>query len=138
MDNEEKVRILRLRDAMWRSHNAKWRSYIELRDEMTTSNILASPLHRKKSTLELPAKPAEPDYPDTNGFTCGATTRAGTPCKRRDIYLNGRCKYHGGKSTGAKTPEGKARQLEGYRRWQESQQRLDEPPATNSKSKAQF
>ena len=54
MDNKEKVRILRLRDAMWRSHNAKWRSYIEQRDEMTTSNILASPLHRKKSTLELP------------------------------------------------------------------------------------
>ncbi|WP_342096215.1 HGGxSTG domain-containing protein [Klebsiella variicola] len=25
------------------------------------------------------------------------------------IYHNGRCKLHGGKSTGAKTPEGKAR-----------------------------
>lgn len=50
---------------------------------------------------------------------CEATTRAGTPCKRKDIYSNGRCKYHGGMSTGAKTPEGKARQLEGYRRWQE-------------------
>ncbi|WP_277949851.1 MULTISPECIES: HGGxSTG domain-containing protein [Dickeya] len=37
-----------------------------------------------------------------------STTRVGTSCKRTDIYRNGRCKYHGGKSTGAKTPEGKA------------------------------
>mgnify|MGYP000882046894 FL=1 len=42
-------------------------------------------------------------------LACGAKTRAGTPCKRKDIYLNGRCKLHGGMSTGPKTPEGKAR-----------------------------
>ncbi|HBR0975141.1 TPA: hypothetical protein L9K64_001378 [Klebsiella variicola] len=119
MDNKEKVRILRLRDAMWRSHNAKWRSYIEERDEISHTNILLSLTKGRKFMLELPVKPDEPDYPDTSGFTCGATTRAGTPCKRKDIYLNGRCKYHGGKSTGARTAEGKARQLEGYRRWQE-------------------
>ena len=40
---------------------------------------------------------------------CGAKTRAGTPCKRKDLYENGRCKLHGGLSTGPKTPEGKAR-----------------------------
>ncbi len=40
---------------------------------------------------------------------CGAKTRAGTPCKRRDFYLNGRCKLHGGLSTGPKTLEGKKR-----------------------------
>ncbi|MGA6507207.1 HGGxSTG domain-containing protein, partial [Klebsiella sp. K769] len=34
-------------------------------------------------------------------------------------YASGRCKLHGGMSTGAKTPEGKARQLEGLRRWLE-------------------
>nr|WP_304608142.1 HGGxSTG domain-containing protein [Leclercia adecarboxylata] len=33
------------------------------------------------------------------------------------LYSSGRCKLHGGKSTGAKTPEGKSRQLEGFRRW---------------------
>jgi len=42
------------------------------------------------------------------GLTCGAKTRAGTPCKRTDIYNNGRCKFHGGLSTGPTTPEGKA------------------------------
>jgi len=38
---------------------------------------------------------------------CGAKTRAGTPCKRRDIWPNGRCKLHGGPSTGPKTIKGK-------------------------------
>lgn len=52
--------------------------------------------------------------------TCGAKTRAGTPCKMRSIYANGRCKLHGGLSTGAKTTEGKARQLEGFYRWLEA------------------
>lgn len=42
------------------------------------------------------------------GMTCGATTRAGTPCKRRDIYRSGRCKLHGGLSTGPRTTAGKA------------------------------
>jgi len=41
--------------------------------------------------------------------TCGARTRKGTPCRRRDIYENGRCPLHGGLSTGPTTPEGKAR-----------------------------
>jgi hypothetical protein len=40
---------------------------------------------------------------------CGARTRAGTPCKMKAIYENGRCKLHGGLSTGPTTPEGKAR-----------------------------
>jgi hypothetical protein len=43
------------------------------------------------------------------GLTCGARTRAGTPCKRKDIYNNGRCKFHGGLSTGPRTAEGKKR-----------------------------
>jgi hypothetical protein len=41
--------------------------------------------------------------------TCQARTRAGTPCKRRDIYYNGRCPLHGGLSTGPITPEGLAK-----------------------------
>ncbi|HHY3047107.1 HGGxSTG domain-containing protein [Klebsiella michiganensis] len=61
-------------------------------------------------------------YPEhLRAIPCGATTRAGTPCKMTTIYNNGRCKLHGGKSTGAKTPEGKARQREGFRRWLERQ-----------------
>ncbi|EOH3199811.1 TPA: HGGxSTG domain-containing protein [Klebsiella pneumoniae] len=52
-------------------------------------------------------------------MTCRATTRKGTPCKMTALYASGRCKLHCGMSTGAKTPEGKARQLEGFRRWLE-------------------
>ena len=44
---------------------------------------------------------------DLVGLTCGAKTRAGTPCKLTSIYRNCRCKYHGGLSTGPKTEEGK-------------------------------
>jgi hypothetical protein len=36
---------------------------------------------------------------------CLARTRKGTPCKA-PAMKNGRCKLHGGKSTGPKTPEG--------------------------------
>jgi hypothetical protein len=38
---------------------------------------------------------------------CGAKTRSGSPCKRLGNKRNGRCKLHGGRSTGAKTAEGK-------------------------------
>ena len=38
---------------------------------------------------------------------CGAKTRSGKPCKRVGNKINGRCKLHGGRSTGAKTKEGK-------------------------------
>ena len=36
---------------------------------------------------------------------CGAKTRNGAPCKNWGM-VNGRCRMHGGKSTGARTPEG--------------------------------
>lgn len=36
---------------------------------------------------------------------CGAKTRKGTPC-RAPAMANGRCRMHGGKSTGPRTPEG--------------------------------
>ena len=36
---------------------------------------------------------------------CGAQTRSGCPC-RNPAMPNGRCRMHGGSSTGARTPEG--------------------------------
>ncbi len=44
-----------------------------------------------------------------NTTTCGAKTRLGTPCKRQDLLKGGRCRLHGGLSTGPKTLEGKRR-----------------------------
>jgi hypothetical protein len=40
-----------------------------------------------------------------NAPRCGARTRKGTPC-RSPAMPNGRCRMHGGCSTGAKTAEG--------------------------------
>jgi len=51
------------------------------------------------------------DWTLFSGLRCGAKNRRGTPCKRVDIYASGRCKLHGGCSTGPTTPEGKARAL---------------------------
>ncbi|WP_083918238.1 HGGxSTG domain-containing protein [Methylosarcina fibrata] len=58
---------------------------------------------------QYPPPKSEPLPPDLVGLQCGAKTRAGTPCKLKAIYANGRCKWHGGESTGPKTPEGKRR-----------------------------
>lgn len=45
--------------------------------------------------------PVFPLFPELlRGLTCGAKTRAGTPCKRTDLFSSGRCKFHGGMSTG--------------------------------------
>jgi len=58
---------------------------------------------------QYPPPKAEPFSADLISLQCGAKTRAGTPCKQKAIYDNGRCKWHGGLSTGAKTEEGKMR-----------------------------
>ncbi len=52
------------------------------------------------------------------GMTCGAWARtSGAPCKQPPVHLtgkgNGRCRFHGGLSTGPKTREGYARMLLG-------------------------
>ena len=47
--------------------------------------------------------------PDWPGQRCGAKTRRGTACQRPANKKNGRCRLHGGASTGARTEEGLAR-----------------------------
>jgi hypothetical protein len=43
---------------------------------------------------------------------CGARRkRDGQPCEAKPVANRRRCKWHGGMSTGPKTPEGKARAL---------------------------
>lgn len=53
---------------------------------------------------------------ELRGLTCGAKTRTGTPCKLTSIYSNGRCKFHGGLSTGPKTKAGKKRVAQNFKR----------------------
>lgn len=66
-----------------------------------------SPWRGKWSPTPLPPYPPFPE--ELRGMTCGATTRAGTPCKMVAIFRNGRCKLHGGLSTGPRSTRGKAK-----------------------------
>lgn len=47
---------------------------------------------------------------------CNAKTRKGTPCRMKSEPGKMRCKFHGGMSTGARTPEGLERIREAQRR----------------------
>jgi hypothetical protein len=49
---------------------------------------------------------------------CGARTRQGRPCIATAL-ANGRCRIHGGLSTGAKTAEGKAKSLSKLKQFQD-------------------
>jgi hypothetical protein len=51
---------------------------------------------------------------------CGAKTRQGRPCWNGTS--KGRCRMHGGASTGPKTAEGRRRALEALKRYRESRQ----------------
>ena len=47
--------------------------------------------------------------PNWQGQRCEARTRRGTACQRPGNKINGRCKLHGGRSTGPTTEGGLAR-----------------------------
>jgi hypothetical protein len=48
------------------------------------------------------------NYTGTNASLCNAATKSGKPCRALKLR-GGRCKWHGGLSTGPRTAEGKAR-----------------------------
>ena len=58
---------------------------------------------RTPTHCKVPSKPQM--------VVCGARNRQGKPCRRSDLHPNGRCKFHGGLSTGPKTLAGKQRAL---------------------------
>lgn len=84
-----------------------------------------------------PNMPASAPMPaELRGLQCGARTRAGSPCKRSDIHLNGRCKLHGGLSTGPRSAEGVAKAKANLKRGAEprgalTQVDLGSPPRTS-------
>ncbi|TNC72040.1 helix-turn-helix domain-containing protein [Rubellimicrobium roseum] len=47
---------------------------------------------------------------------CNARTRKGLPCRNKTEPGRTRCKFHGGKSTGPNTPQGRARVADAQRR----------------------
>ena len=57
------------------------------------------------------------DYGPYAELHCGARgKRLGVPCRIKAIYANGRCRFHGGLSTGPKSIDGKARSAMNVRR----------------------
>lgn len=78
-----------------------WRAHCDAMDQASADWAARSFSHPPPSFPALP--------PELVGLSCGARTRAGTPCKLATIYRNGRCKLHGGLSTGPTTADGKAR-----------------------------
>ena len=60
-----------------------------------------------KSNVEIGLKiSVGSDWP---GICCSAKTRKGTACQKPPLRGKTRCRLHGGKSTGPKTAEGRAR-----------------------------
>jgi len=46
---------------------------------------------------------------------CGAKNRKGLPCQCKLLLKGGKCKFHGGMSTGPRTEEGKKKSIEALR-----------------------
>jgi len=121
MDDKEKVRLLRLHRAACQRNYEALSKYRQQCDAAGRESLLTRMLTGKRVSGIIPPAPEYEPYPDISGLTCGARTRAGTPCKITSIFSNGRCKFHGGRSTGARTKAGRKRQREGYRVWLEKQ-----------------
>lgn len=78
---------------------------------------------RKDGEVCLSLLAKEPKIRKKDRGTCDAKTRKGTKCqappvwdKENDASRNGRCKLHGGKSTGARTEKGREAIRESNRR----------------------
>ena len=81
--------------------------------------LVALVRHKADLDEEGPPGAATTSATDTQHKTpCGAKTRGGTPCKASAVAACGRCKLHGGNSTGPKTEEGRERiRAAQYKRW---------------------
>ena len=68
--------------------------------------------------------------PEWPGKRCLAKTRRGTECQRPAITGSGRCRLHGGRSTGPRTKEGRARiSAANTKHWRKTKERLAEARA---------
>ncbi|WP_338026748.1 HGGxSTG domain-containing protein [Comamonas aquatica] len=92
------------------------RGFPEMGQHTSTFNCKTeAPMHYPTQQHAIPAPASgrqsadhEPASVHLHSDCCGARTRKGTPCKSKVLYRGGRCKLHGGLSTGPKTKKGKA------------------------------
>lgn len=96
-----------------------WRR-TELAARRLAARMLPQPVPMPLSEVIL--LPAPPRY-KRDRPRCGAKTRKGTACQAQGLGRGGRCRNHGGMSTGARTPEGLERcRQAALRRWRGTQQ----------------
>lgn len=103
-------RLAQLHCSLWTGHGSG-RPRPNERAKGALRNILAvlgvRLFERHKHVFE---GPHEGNALSQSGFVvCGAMTRGHTPCKRAPVSGRGRCRLHGGLSTGPKTPQGRQR-----------------------------
>lgn len=78
---------------------------LRLREYYEQHDAISRQWAERSYTYPAPRFPSMPN--DLRDLTCGAKTKAGHPCKQKALYISGRCKWHGGCSTGPKTEAGK-------------------------------
>jgi hypothetical protein len=73
-------------------------------------NVLGE-CHETFNNLDQPIVAGRPRTRENRrlGRVCGAKNRKGLPCQCKLLFKSGRCKFHGGMSTGPKSAEGKAK-----------------------------
>lgn len=69
---------------------------------------------------------------------CGALFISGNQCSRTEVYQNGRCRFHGGLSTGPKSAQGKARAAENGKLGGRPRKRKSLNPLANHLANPQF
>lgn len=112
MNDDDRRKVLRAyhraRERIEEEHRRKTEEYWRVWDSSD---------HWTRPLVSRP--PLYPTYPPRPfaiaDLPCGAKTRAGTPCKLTSIYDNGRCKFHGGLSTGPRTAKGKRKAAKNWR-----------------------
>ena len=62
------------------------------------------------------------DRTNQERVVCGAKTQAGHPCRGKSEPGKRRCRWHGGRSTGPRTTEGRARALANLRQFRQPDQ----------------
>ncbi len=103
-----------------RQHNASISSPKNLsRPNLDKLVMKTSALVKRKLDRDYFTEPGDRSQAEgSKSMYCSARTKAtGKPCKQKAIYANGRCKFHGGCSTGPRTEKGKQKSaLNGFKK----------------------
>lgn len=86
--------------ALRRRYRAVWKRHREERAALIAAGVPDHDVARYTTRI---------DWAPFVDLVCGARTRAGGRCKMRGLFSCGRCKLHGGMSTGPRTEAGKER-----------------------------